>query len=89
MIIKYIMPTFEQDKFLPNYDDNEIIYWEDDWIFYKFPNKRTEENKHEAECFDSGLKWIYQKKSGYGYAADAVGLSDFSGLRDHSVFRLL
>ena len=46
------MTAFEQDKFLPNYDDNEIIYWEDDWIFYKFPNKITEENKHEAECFD-------------------------------------
>ena len=40
-------------KFLPNYDDNEMIYWEDDWIFYKFPNKITEENKHEAEIFDA------------------------------------
>ena len=40
-------------KFLPSYDDNEIIYWEDDWIFYKFPNKITEENKHEAEIFDA------------------------------------
>ena len=40
-------------KFLPSYDDNEIIYWEDDWICYKFPNKITENNKHEAECFDA------------------------------------
>ena len=40
------------DIFFDNRDDNEMIYWEDDWIYYKFPNKITEWNKHEAECFD-------------------------------------
>ena len=40
-------------KFLPNYDDNEMIYWEDEWVYYKFPNKITEKNKHKAECFDA------------------------------------
>ena len=39
-------------KFLPDCDDNEIIYWEDEWIYYKFPNKITENNMHEAERFD-------------------------------------
>ena len=42
-----------KDKFLPNYDDNEIIYWEDDWMCYKFPNKITEKNRQEAEWFDA------------------------------------
>ena len=42
-----------ENKFLPSHDDNEIIYWEDDWMCYKFPNKITEKNKHEAEWFDA------------------------------------
>ena len=42
----------DDNKFLPNSDDNEMIYWVDDWIYYKFPNKITEKNKHEAESFD-------------------------------------
>ncbi len=45
--------TTSENIFLPDYDDNEIIYWEDDWVYYKFPNKITEKNKHKAECFDA------------------------------------
>ena len=41
-----------ENKFLPNLDDNEIIYWVDEGIYYKFPNKITEANKHEVESFD-------------------------------------
>ena len=43
--------VYDKNVFLSNRDD-EIIYWEDEWVYYKYPNKITEENKWEVECFD-------------------------------------
>ena len=46
---KYI----DDNKFFPDFDDDKMIYWEDDWVYYKYPNRITEENKLEVECFDA------------------------------------
>jgi len=44
--------VYDKNIFLSNRDDDEIIYWEDEWVYYKYPNKISEENKWEVECFD-------------------------------------
>ena len=33
--------VYDKNIFLSNRDDDEIIYWEDEWVYYKYPNRLT------------------------------------------------